>query len=244
MSAQERVSVNIDVVIPAFDEELAVGGVVEALLPFVRHVYVVDNASQDRTAEIARAAGAIVISEPRRGYGSACLAGIAGLPNDCDIVVFVDADGSDSPDELPALVRPIVEGRADLVIGSRALGRVEKGALTPQQLVGNAIAATWLRARFGLPATDLGPFRAIRKSSLDALRMVDTNYGWTVEMQIKAAQQGLRYAEIPAAYKQRLGVSKVSGTLRGVLGASYKILGLLAWYDVCGVRLQHRKSER
>ena len=235
-SPRERARANIDVVIPALDEELAVGGVVAALLPHARSVIVVDNGSRDRTAEVARAAGAVVVAEPRRGYGAACLAGIAALPRDCDIVVFVDADGSDEPSELPALVQPIVEDRADLVIGSRSLGHVQRGALTPQQRVGNAIAATWLRARFGLPATDLGPFRAIRRSSLAALGMVDTSYGWTVEMQIKAAQQGLRYAEVPAAYKVRLGVSKVSGTLRGVLGASYKILGLLAWYDLRGRR--------
>ena len=228
----------IDVVIPALDEELAVGAVVAALLAHVRHVYVVDNGSKDRTAEVARAAGATVVTEPRRGYGAACLAGIAALPADCDVVVFVDADGSDEPAELPALVAPIVGGRADLVIGSRALGRVERGALTPQQRVGNRIAATWLRARFGLPATDLGPFRAIRKTSLDALGMVDADYGWTIEMQIKAARHGLRYAEVPASYKQRIGVSKVSGTLRGVLGASYKILGLLAWYDLGGGRVR------
>ncbi len=198
----------------------------------MRTVYVVDNGSRDRTAEVARAAGAIVVSEPRRGYGSACLAGIAALPADAEIVVFVDADGSDEPSELAALIAPIVAGSADLVIGSRALGRLEPGALTPQQRVGNAIASAWLRTRFGQPATDLGPFRAIRRSALDSLGMVDTNYGWTIEMQIKAAQHRLRYAEIPASYKRRLGVSKVSGTIRGVLGASYKILGLLAWYDL------------
>jgi len=223
----------VDVVIPALNEAAAIGGVVRAISrPLVRDVYVVDNGSTDGTADIAREAGAKVVSEPRRGYGAACLAGIAALPSDTDIVVFIDADGSDEPSELAALISPIVEDRADLVIGSRALGAVQAGALTPQQRVGNAIAATWLRTRFGLPATDLGPFRAIRRSSLAAIGMVDTNYGWTVEMQIKAAQHGLRYAEVPAAYKRRIGESKVSGTVRGVLGASYKILGLLAWYDL------------
>ncbi len=223
----------VDVVIPALDEERVVGHVVRAIpRPPVRGVYVVDNGSRDATARVAREAGAIVISEPRRGYGSACLAGIAALPEDTDIVVFLDADGSDEPGELEAIIRPIVEDRADLVIGSRALGAVERGALTPQQRIGNAIAATWLRTRFGQPATDLGPFRAIRRSSLAQLGMVDTDYGWTIEMQIKAARDGLRYAEVPAAYKARVGTSKVSGTLRGVLGASYKILGLLAWYDL------------
>jgi glycosyltransferase involved in cell wall biosynthesis len=221
------------VVIPALDEEAAIEGVVRGVMqPPVRGVYVVDNGSRDRTAELARAAGATVVSEPRRGYGSACLAGIAALPADTDIVVFVDADGSDDPTELAALVAPILEGRADLVIGSRALGKVEQGALTPQQRVGNAIASLWLRARFDLPATDLGPFRAIRRDALERLGMVDTDYGWTVEMQIKAARAGLRYVEVPAAYKRRLGASKVSGTVRGVVGATYKILGLLAWYDL------------
>jgi len=223
----------IDVIIPALNEEQAIAGVVRGIpRPLVRQVYVVDNGSADATAKVAREAGAIVVTEPRRGYGSACLAGIAALPADTEIVVFLDADGSDEPAEMHELVRAIVEDRADLVIGSRALGAVERGALTPQQQVGNAIASGWLRARFGLPATDLGPFRAIRRSSLDALGMVDTNYGWTVEMQIKAARKQLRYAEVPAAYKRRIGESKVSGTVRGVLGASYKILGLLAWYDL------------
>ncbi len=223
----------VDVVIPALDEEAVIGEVVRAIpRPPVRGIYVVDNGSRDATARVAREAGAIVISEPRRGYGSACLAGIGALPADTEIVVFLDADGSDDPSELAALIQPIVRDRADLVIGSRALGTVERGALTPQQRIGNAIAAAWLRTRFGQPATDLGPFRAIRRSALAALGMVDTNYGWTIEMQIKAARAGLRYAEVPAAYRRRVGESKVSGTVRGVLGASYKILGLLAWYDL------------
>lgn len=223
----------IDVVIPALDEERAIAQVVGALpRPLVRDVYVVDNGSRDRTAERARAAGARIVTEPRRGYGSACLAGIAALPADTEVVVFVDADGSDDPSELPGLVAPILDGRADLVLGSRTLGEAEPGALTPQQRVGNAIACAWLRARFGQPATDLGPFRAIRRAALDALQMRDTSYGWTVEMQIKAARRGLRYAEVPARYRRRIGVSKVSGTVRGVVGAGGKILGLLAWYDL------------
>jgi glycosyltransferase involved in cell wall biosynthesis len=231
----------VDVVIPALDEEQAVGGVVRAVpRPPVRDVYVVDNGSHDRTAAVAREAGARVIAEPRRGYGSACLAGIAALPPDTDVVVFVDADGSDDLSALPTLIAPITEGRADLVIGSRTLGRSQRGALTTQQRVGNAIAATWLRARFGQPATDLGPFRAIRRESLRALDMRDTNYGWTIEMQIKAARHRLRYAEIPADYRPRIGTSKVSGTLRGVLGASYKILGLLALHSFAPLRTTTR----
>lgn len=222
----------IDVIIPALNEELSVGDVVRSIpRPPVRSIYVVDNGSNDRTAEVARAAGATVLQEPQRGYGTACLRGIDALPTDTDIVVFMDADGSDDPSELQGLVAPIVAGRADLVVGSRPLGNVEPGALSPQQRLGNAIAARWLRWRFGLQATDLGPFRAIRRSSLGSLAMSDPDYGWTVEMQIKAARKPLRYAEVPAAYRRRVGVSKVSGTVRGVLGASFKILGLLAYYD-------------
>ena len=223
---------NVDVIIPALDEERSVGAVVRAIpRPPVRDIYVVDNGSRDHTAEVARTAGAKVVTEPRRGYGSACQAGIAALPPDTDVLVFVDADGSDAVEELPALIAPVTEGRADLVVGSRALGEVERGALTPQQRVGNAIAARWLRQRFGLPATDLGPFRAIRRDALMALSMGDLTYGWTVEMQIKAARRGLRYVEVPVSYRRRIGRSKISGTVRGVLGAGYKILGLLAWYD-------------
>lgn len=221
----------IDVIIPALDEASSVGGVVRGLLRLpVRHVLVVDNASQDGTARAAEQAGALVISEPRRGYGSACLAGMRALPPDTDLVVFLDADGSDDPAYLASLVEPITEGRADLVVGARR-GAIETGALTPMQRVGNAVAARWLRARFGLQATDLGPFRAIRRSALDQLGMCDPDYGWTVEMQIKAARAGLRYTEVAVPYRRRVGRSKISGTLRGTVGASVKILRLLARYD-------------
>jgi glycosyltransferase involved in cell wall biosynthesis len=225
---------NVDVIIPALDEEATVGAVVRGLLAGpVRAVYVVDNGSQDRTAQVALEAGAKVVREPRRGYGQACLAGLAALPPDTEVVVFVDADGSDELSMLPELVRPIEEGWADLVIGSRALGNVEAGALTPQQRLGNAIAATWLRSRYRLPATDLGPFRAIRRASLDALGMADRDYGWTVEMQIKAARQGLRYQEVAVpSYRRKGGRSKVGGTLRGLIGAGSKIIGLLARHDL------------
>lgn len=224
---------NIDVVIPALNEELSVGDVVRSFAGRVREVLVADNGSRDRTAEVARDAGARVVSAPARGYGNACLAALAVLQPGCDVVVFTDADGSDDPSDLDKLVEPIAADEADLVIGSRVRGNLEPGALTPQQRIGNALAANWLRVRFGQPATDLGPFRAIRKSSLDALRMTDPNYGWTIEMQVKAARRGMRYSEVPVNYRRRkAGVSKVSGTLRGVAGASAKILGLLAYYDV------------
>ncbi len=223
---------NIDVVIPALDEALNIAGVVDALRKTsVRDIIVVDNGSVDDTAAIAREHGARVFSESCRGYGAACLKGLANLQSDCEIVVFIDGDGAEDPSRLPDLVAPIIADEADFVVGSRALGEAQPGSITPQQQVGNAIAARWLRYRFGLAATDLGPFRAIRKSSLDTLNMADLNYGWTVEMQIKAAKNGLRYAEISVPYYKSSGQSKVSGTVRGVFGASYKILGWLAYHD-------------
>jgi len=229
--------VNVDVVIPALDEEGSVGTVVREIpRPPVRTIVVVDNGSHDGTAEVARAAGALVVSEPRRGYGSACLRGIAALADDCDLVVFLDADGADEPSLLPDVIAPIVDGDADLVIGSRALGESERGSMTPPQRVGNLIASRWLRRRFGLDATDLGPFRAIRRHALAALDMRDPDYGWTVEMQIKAARQRLRYVEVPVPYRKSRGRSKVSGTVRGVVGAAAKILGLLAYYDFTHAR--------
>jgi hypothetical protein len=182
--------------------------------------------------------GAIVVTEGRRGYGSACLAGIRSLPRDSDAVVFLDADGSDDPSWLPCLIEPIVMDQADLVVGSRTLGNAERGALSSVQRAGNAIAAGWLRVRFGLQVTDLGPFRAIRRACLDELSMADRDYGWTVEMQLKAARMGLRYAEVAVPYRRRRsGTSKVTGTLRGTLGATLKILGLLAWHDFVRPRL-------
>lgn len=220
----------IDVVIPALDEEEALPHVLAAIPEgAVRRVVVADNGSRDRTAEVARAAGAEVVREPRRGYGAACLKALAHLRRDPpDVVVFLDGDHSDHPEELPRLLAPIERGEADLVVGSRALGRAERGALTPQQRVGNAIACVALRLVYGARYTDLGPFRAIRWEALERLGMVDLDYGWTVEMQIKAARRRIAHAEVPVSYRRRIGVSKVSGTLRGTLGASRKILWVLA----------------
>lgn len=227
----------VDVVIPALDEAGSIQQVVGKIpRPFVRSVVVVDNGSKDGTGALARASGATVVEEPRRGYGRACLAGLSALPEGGEVVVFLDADGSDDPALIPALVAPIASGVADLVIGSRVLGQAEPGALTPQQRVGNWLAATWLRRRFGQAATDLGPFRAIRSSSLARLGMSDPDYGWTVQMQLAAAQRGLRYLEVPVPYFRRVGASKISGTVRGTLGAAVKILGLLAWHDLLGRR--------
>lgn len=223
----------IDVIIPALNERDAIAGTVGLIpRPPAREVIVVDNGSTDGTGDAARAAGARVVVEPRRGYGSACLAGLRALSPDTEIVVFLDADGSDDPAFLPQLVRPITTQVADLVVASRTRAIAERGALTFPQRTGNLIAAAWLRARFGLPATDLGPFRAVRKRALENLRMSDTDFGWTVEMQLEAARARLRYAEIAVPYRRRrAGVSKVSGTVRGVSLAAVKILWLLVRYE-------------
>ncbi len=215
-------SPRIAVVIPALNEEKSLP-LVLAALPKVDDVIVVDNGSTDRTADVARTGGARIVSESRRGYGSACLAGIAAL-REPDIVVFVDADFSDHPDELPLLVAPIAEDRADMVIGSRALGNREKGALLPQARFGNMLACFLMRVIYGHRYTDLGPFRAIRLSSLRKIGMRDRNFGWTVEMQIRALRHGLRVTEVPVSYRKRVGVSKITGTLSGTLRAGYKIL--------------------
>ncbi|MEM9071648.1 MAG: glycosyltransferase family 2 protein [Myxococcota bacterium] len=220
---------NIDVIIPALNEEEALPRVLAAIpRPPVRRIVVADNGSTDRTAEVAMEAGAEVVREPERGYGAACLRAMAHLADDPpEVVVFLDGDYSDYPEELPSVVAPIREGRAELVIGSRTRGR-STGGLTPQQKVGNAIACRALRLLYGARYTDLGPFRAITWSALQRLQMNDRNYGWTVEMQIKAAKLRVPHAEVPVSYRERIGESKVSGTLRGTLGASRKILWLLA----------------
>ncbi|HSC77555.1 MAG TPA: glycosyltransferase family 2 protein, partial [Candidatus Acidoferrales bacterium] len=197
---------------PALNEEQAIAQVFDALPPglFAR-ILVVDNGSTDATAEVARARGAEVVSERRRGYGQACLAGLAALSHDPDIVVFMDADGSDVPAEAELLLESIRRGEADLVIGSRALGGAEPGSLTWPQRWGNRLSCALIRLLFGHRYTDLGPFRAIRRQSLEALGMQDTNFGWTVEMQVKALKRGLRVAEVPVSYRRRLGQSKISG---------------------------------
>jgi glycosyltransferase involved in cell wall biosynthesis len=218
----------VDVVVPALNEQRAITRVL-ADLPAdrVRRVVVVDNASSDATARRAEAAGASVVYEPVRGYGSACLRGIralaeGGLPP--DVVVFVDADYSDHPDELTQLVEPLAAGRADFVVGSRTLGEREPGSLLPQARFGNWLAAWLIRRLYGMRVTDLGPFRAIRWSTLMDLDMADADFGWTAEMQVKAARAGVRYVEVPASYRRRIGASKITGTLSGTLRAGWKIL--------------------
>jgi len=218
-----RGQARIAVLIPALNEEQSIGLVLDAIPGWVDQVVVADNGSEDRTAEVAQAHGARVVHEARRGYGSACQAGLAALSSP-DVVVFLDADFSDHPEEMAALVDPVVHGRADLVIGSRVLGRPERGALGLHARFGNALACGLIRLFWSTRYTDLGPFRAIRKSCLDALAMRDPDYGWTVEMQVKAAACGLRVVEVPASYRKRIGRSKISGTVRGVIGAGSTIL--------------------
>jgi glycosyltransferase involved in cell wall biosynthesis len=217
--------------IPALNEESSIGRVLSSLPPGIyAQVVVVDNGSTDRTGEIARAHGATVVAEPRRGYGSACLRGIAALDPAVEVVVFMDADASDVPEEARALVAPILENRADLVIGSRTKGRVEAGSLTPHQRFGNWLATGLIRLLYGYRYTDLGPFRAIRASSLRALGMGDTGYGWTIEMQIQALRRGLRVTEVPVSYRKRIGVSKISGNVKASVAAGLKILWTIARY--------------
>jgi hypothetical protein len=216
----------ITVVIPALDEEEAIGAVVREIPPLVHQVIVVDNGSRDRTPDAAREAGARVVSEPRRGYGNACLAGIAAA-GEADVFVFLDGDHSDYPAQLVDVVAPILEGRADLVIGSRQRGRREAGAHPWHAVVGTRACVGLMNLLAGSRATDLGPFRAITAEALRRLDMRDRNYGWTVEMQVKAARQGLRVLEVPVDYRPRIGRSKVSGTVRGTLGAGTKIVATI-----------------
>ena len=232
-------AVIVDAVIPALDEEEALPGVLAELARTpVRTVVVVDNGSRDGTVERARAAGAEVVAEAHRGYGAACLRGIAACRAHAprpDIVVFLDADGSDDPAELAALVAPIAEGRADFAIGSRVLpgAHVERGALSPQARAGNLVATTLIRVLYGARHSDRGPVRAIRLDALDALDMRDLDWGWTAEMQVKAIRKGLRIVEVPTSWRRRRGGrSKISGTVRGVLGAGYKILTTIARHAI------------
>lgn len=217
----------VDVVIPALDEEKSLPLVLaDVPRPPVRRVVVADNGSTDDTARVAREGGAVVVTAERRGYGSACLAGLAHLrENDPpDVVVFLDADYSDSPEELPRVIAPILAGEADLVIGSRVLGEREKGALLPQARAGNLVACALIRLLYGHRYTDLGPFRAIRWDALERLHMSDPDFGWTAEMQVKALKEGLRPVEVPVSYRKRVGVSKITGTIQGTVRAGYKIL--------------------
>ncbi len=225
----------IALIIPAHNEEKSIGQVLAEVPAIVSEAVVVDNHSSDRTGEVARNAGATVLYEPRKGYGYACLKGIEYLAkksNPPEIIVFMDGDYSDYPEELPKVVAPILEDGMDLVIGARKKELRETGSMTPQQVFGNWLATALMKVLFGSRFTDLGPFRAITFEALRALEMEDKTYGWTVEMQLKALRQKLAYTEVPVRYKKRIGVSKVSGTVKGSIFAGVKILGWIFKYSV------------
>ena len=217
----------IDVIIPAYNEEKSIPKVIAEIPKFVRHIVVANNNSTDQTGKVAEAAGAKVVFEAQKGYGKACLTAMDWIKNQeiqPDIVVFLDGDYSDYPEEMKDLVQPILDEKADMVIGSRALGHRESGSMTIPQVFGNWLATTMMKYMQGAKFSDLGPFRAIVWKKLLDLNMVDQNFGWTIEMQIKAHKAGLRYTEVPVNYRKRIGVSKVSGTVKGVIGAGYKII--------------------
>ncbi len=225
---------DIRVIIPAFNEENSISKVIEELPETVSEVVVVNNNSTDQTAVVARKAGATVLLETQMGYGYACLKGLNYLREQSktpDIIVFIDGDYSDYPQELHKIVAPIIEGDVDFVIGARVKSLREKGSMTPQQVFGNKLATFLMRVFFGAKFTDLGPFRAIRYDKLLQLGMEDKTYGWTVEMQLKALKQKLAYIEVPVRYKKRIGVSKVSGTVKGTIFAGIKILGWIFKYS-------------
>jgi glycosyltransferase involved in cell wall biosynthesis len=223
--------VSVSVIIPALNEERALPAVLAELPPGVDQVVVVDNGSTDRTAQVALRAGARVVKELQRGYGAACLRGLAAI-DPCDVVVFLDGDHSDHPEELPRLIEPLARGQADFVLGSRLLGKREAGAMPPQSVWGNRLACFLMSVLFGVRYTDLGPFRAIRRDALERLGMHDRNFGWTVEMQIKAARAGLRIREVPVPYRRRIGQSKISGTVMGTIQAGYKIIYTIVRHSI------------
>lgn len=229
---------SVIVVIPALNEEQSLPLVLDDLPP-VRQVIVVDNGSRDATADVATRHGATVVDQPQRGYGAACLRGLETIQQAIDagslppeIVAFVDADYSDHPDHLPRLVEPILKNQTDFVLGSRLLGVREPGAMPPQSVYGNRLACFLMRILFGAHYTDLGPFRAIRYDRLCELQMADENFGWTIEMQIKATRNDLRIQEIPVPYRRRVGSSKISGTVSGTIRAGWKILYTIAKYGL------------
>lgn len=220
--------------IPAYNEERSIGLVIDDLPnDLLRHIIVCDNNSSDTTGEVARQHGATVVHAPQKGYGNACLTGMKYLKSlkQCpDILVFIDGDYSDYPEQLPLVVKPIVEYDVDMVIGSRALGRQEPGAMEIHQRFGNWLATRMIRIFYGYHYTDLGPFRAIKWEKLMDLNMIDTNYGWTVEMQVKAARQKLVMEEVAVDYRPRIGISKVSGTIKGSIMAGQKIIWTIFKY--------------
>ena len=242
----------VDLIIPALNEEASISLVLNDLPDWVRTVYVVDNGSTDKTADVARSLGATIVSQPQRGYGAACLAGMAEIETQIadgvtapQIVAFLDADYSDHPECIADLVQPIVSGDYDFVLGSRLLGEREPGAMPPQSYFGNKLACFLMRVLFGGRYTDLGPFRVIRYSALRHLKMADENFGWTIEMQIKATRSKIRTIEVPVPYRKRIGTSKISGTISGSFKAGVKILYMIAKYGILSwkMKLQEYKAE-
>ena len=224
---------NIKVIIPAYNEEKAIGYVIQDIPSSVSEVIVISNNSTDDTIQVAKNAGATVLSESRKGYGYACLKGmeyIAKLETKPDIIVFLDGDYSDYPQELTQIIAPIIKDDIDFVVGARVARFREKQSMTPQQVFGNWLATTLMKSFFNATFTDLGPFRAIKYEKLVALNMEDKTYGWTVEMQLKILKQKMSYVEIPVHYKNRIGVSKVSGTVKGTIMAGIKIIGWIFKY--------------
>ena len=224
----------IKVIIPAFNEENAIAKVIQEIPSFVNEIIVISNNSTDKTVEAATKAGATVLSESRKGYGYACLKGmdyIAQATIKPDIVVFLDGDYSDYPEELTKLVQPIINKKAHFVLGARTKNLRETGSMTPQQIFGNGLATFLMKYFFKSKFTDLGPFRAIKYDTLLALNMVDKTYGWTVEMQLKILKNKISYIEIPVRYKNRIGASKVSGTVKGTVMAGIKIIGWIVKYS-------------
>jgi glycosyltransferase involved in cell wall biosynthesis len=224
---------NIKVIIPAYNEEKAIGYVIQDIPSSVSEVIVISNNSTDDTIQVAKNAGATVLSESRKGYGYACLKGmeyIAQLETKPDIIVFLDGDYSDYPQELTQIIAPIIKDDIDFVIGARVARFREKQSMTPQQVFGNWLATTLMKSFFNATFTDLGPFRAIKYEKLVALNMEDKTYGWTVEMQLKVLKQKMSYVEIPVHYKNRIGISKVSGTVKGTIMAGIKIIGWIFKY--------------
>ncbi len=224
-SFEPNPSPRIVAVIPSLNEAPSISGVVKSLRKqsLLSEVIVVDNASTDGTGDVAREAGARVVREGRRGYGRACLTGAMAVEG-AEILVFLDGDAADDPEDLPRVLGPILEGEADLVIGSRALGEREKDSMTWQQIFGNNLAAFLMRRIYRMEVTDMGPFRAIRRKDLLALDMSEMTYGWPVEMMVKSARAGYRYCEVPVSYRRRIGVSKVGGTISGGLRAGWRII--------------------
>ncbi|MFN8243731.1 MAG: glycosyltransferase family 2 protein [Ferruginibacter sp.] len=224
----------IRVIIPAYNEQDSIGKVVKAVPATVKEVIVVNNNSNDMTAAVAENAGATVLTETRSGYGYACLKGIeyvAHQAEQTDIIVFLDGDYSDYPEELDLIVKPILVDDTDIVIGARKRKLREKGSMTAQQVFGNWLAAVLMKIIYSSKFTDLGPFRAIKYEKLLQLNMTDKTYGWTVEMQLKALKQKLSYTEVPVRYRNRIGISKVSGTVKGTIMAGVKIIGWILKYS-------------